>query len=97
MWRGTAGNGQGARFAHGGQTGSVQTLHVNLLTPKNRRGARAPHGWFGVKCEWNHSSIYGTRRRPPGRIPQCEEAKRWEGFQEGRTKVQKIGGPSEDL
>ena len=50
MWRGTAGNGQGARFAHGGQTGSVQTLHVNLPTPKNRSGARAPHGWFGVKC-----------------------------------------------
>ena len=88
---------RGALLRTSSQTGSVQTLHVNLPTPKNRRGARAPHGWFGVKCEWNHSSIYGTRRHPPGRVPQNEEAKGLESYQEGRTKVQKIGGPFEDL
>ena len=50
MWRGTAGNGQGARFAHGGQTGSVQTRHVNLLTPQEQKGrARAARlGWGEV-------------------------------------------------
>ena len=38
----------GALFAHGGQTGSVQTLHVNLLTPRTEGArARALHGWFG--------------------------------------------------
>ena len=77
---------RGALLRTSSQTGSVQTLHVNLPTPKNRRGARAPHGWVGVKCEWNHFSIYRTRRRPPGWILQCEEAKRWAGFREGRTR-----------
>ena len=62
-------------LAHGGQTGSVQTLHVNLLTPRTEGGARL-HCWIGrgvdgttpqiAECGATLQAGFCNTRRPRG-------------------------------
>ena len=68
--------------------GLAEEIHtIQQVRARCGEAQRATARLVGVRCGWNHSSNCGTRRHPPGRVLQYEEAKGWESYQGRRTIV----------